>query len=80
MFKAKKNGPTIYKTYEDLMKAPIKFKSEYEDYYYIRVTPVDKYDNILYQVDKRTGKIAITNFTSYLASEVGQNAKALVNR
>ena len=65
----------IYNSLEELLKEEILYMSEYDGSYYIKLKPKEEYDNSMWKVDIRTGKVSYMLFTDYL--EIMDKAKEI---
>lgn len=53
----------MYKTLKELMKEDILFMSDYDGYYYVKLSK-DK-DDTMWKVNKKTGEVSYTQLVSY---------------
>lgn len=55
-------------TYEELMaRSDIQFVAEHNGHIYVKLPPVEYYDNTIWKVDKKTHNVSYMMFTEFLA-------------
>ncbi len=67
----------VYETLDEVLNAEIKFVSEYDGFYYIKLKPDCYYDNGMLKVDKYTGSVSYIYFTQYLCTGIAEKAKPI---
>ena len=60
-----KRGLDMYNTLEELLTEEVLFVGEYDGSYYIKLKPKECYDNSIWKVDIKTGKVSFMLFTDY---------------
>lgn len=55
----------MYTTLEELLKEDILFMTEYDGFYYVKLSKESE-DDTLWKVDKKTGKAEYSQFVLYL--------------
>lgn len=77
MYTNKESGMTVYETLDELLNCDIKFVSEYNGYYFIKLQPYCYYDNSIWRINKATGEVSYMMFTQYLCDGIANKATSI---